>query len=93
LSFLPEQLIHRSQQLVRMDTKRGFLGPATWRWRLEIFKGISAATATIGHGVPLWAGLRQYLLRLIYDWFLVSGLDVTGVTGHEKIYDLSHRLK
>ena len=27
--------------------------------------GISAATATIGHGMPLWAGLRQYLLRLI----------------------------
>ena len=52
--------------------------------------GISAATATIGHGMPLWAGLRQYLLRLIYDWFLVSGLDVTGVTEHEKIYELSH---
>ena len=52
--------------------------------------GISAATATIGHGMPLWAGLRQYLLRLIYDWFLVSGLDVTGVTEHENIYDLSH---
>jgi len=46
--------------------------------------GISAATATIGHGVPLWAGLRQYLVRLIYDWFLVNGLDVTGVTEHEK---------
>jgi len=28
--------------------------------------GISAATATIGHGMPLWADLRQYLLRLIY---------------------------
>ena len=53
--------------------------------------GISAATATyIGHGMPLWAGLRQYLRRLIYDWFLVSGLDVTGVTEHEKIYDSSH---
>jgi len=46
--------------------------------------GISAATATIGHGIPLWTGLRQYLLRLIYDWFLVSGLDVTGVTEHEQ---------
>jgi len=32
--------------------------------------GISAATATTGHGVPLWAGLRQYLLRLIYDCYI-----------------------
>jgi len=46
--------------------------------------GISGATATIGPGMPLWAGLRQYLLRLIYNWFLVFGLDVTGVTEHEK---------
>jgi len=32
--------------------------------------GISAATATIGHGMPLWAGLRQYLLRLIDDCYI-----------------------
>jgi len=30
LSFLTEQVVLRLQQLVRRDTKKGFLGPDIW---------------------------------------------------------------
>jgi len=56
LSFLPEQLVRSSQQLVFMDTKRVF-SPCNMKMEARNIYGISAATATIGHGVPLWSVL------------------------------------
>ena len=52
--------------------------------------GISAATATIGPGMPLWAGLRQYLLRLITTGFLCLDWTSLESLNMKKIYDLSH---
>ena len=53
-------------------TQKGVFRPCNMEMEARNIYGISAATATVGHGMPLWAwaGLRQYLLRLIYDCYI-----------------------